>query len=400
LAYSAIIAFLNPTVCATLATALLVFWHYQRVQHYLAVLSCAFYMIAAAFVLQYLSVIVDDTLLRFVANAMLVVGAALAVFGMLGRYGRRPPLFTIAAVILVFLAAFGWFLLVEPDIVARILIVNFAGGFLVLLMALELRKVEEKKPIDRFLTGLFLVWGLQFFVRTALAVIFESAELRTADLFTTLYWITLTFSIAFFLLVFAVTIIAAIAIDLNEELRTESCTDPLSGLLNRRGFTARVEEELKLAGQNRTPLALIIADLDHFKAVNDRYGHAAGDNAIACFGDCLRTVIGEGQVVGRLGGEEFAVLLRGADLRTARMVAEGLRAGFSALQVPGIPPDHALSASYGVAVLNGDEEWETLLRRADRALYQAKAAGRDRVVAVAGPVGSAGATAAHRLSEA
>lgn len=161
----------------------------------------------------------------------------------------------------------------------------------------------------------------------------------------------MTFSIAFFLLIFAVVIVAAIAVDLQEELRTESFTDPLSGLLNRRGFNKRLEEALNDARAKAMPLALVVADLDRFKEVNDRFGHAVGDSAIVSFSNCLRQVMGGEHVAGRMGGEEFAILLRGADIRMARLFAEGLRTNFAGRVIPGLPVGHTLTASFGVAVL-------------------------------------------------
>lgn len=375
-----IIALINPAVCAILAAALLVFWNNQRQRTYIAVLSAAFTFLALGFVTQFLSVQTGGVFSRLVGNSMLVFGAAALVVGMLGRLGRKPPVASIAVIVAAAIASYVWYLLVDPSTVARILIINFAGGTLLLLLAAELRKTGSRKPIDRFLFWLMTAWGIEFFLRTALVVIYEGGQIDGANMFATIYWGTLTFSIAFFLLIFAVSIVAAIAIDLHEELRVESFTDPLSGLLNRRGFKTRLEQALASARANRSPLALVVADLDHFKEVNDRFGHAVGDSAIVSFSSCLRKVADGDHVAGRMGGEEFAILLRGTDIRLARLFAEGLRTSFAAMDIPGRPAEQALTASFGVAMLHPGEDWEDLLKRADRALYRAKAQGRDCVV--------------------
>ena len=123
-------------------------------------------------------------------------------------------------------------------------------------------------------------------------------------------------------------------------------TDTLSGLLNRRGFEERADRAVREAVRREGPLALVIADLDHFKSINDSYGHAAGDAVIAAF---------------------------------ARFFAEGARSAFAALPVDGLPDDVRFTASFGVAELAPGETTRDLMRRADGALYEAKKAGRDCV---------------------
>src|SRR5690606_14182647 len=116
------------------------------------------------------------------------------------------------------------------------------------------------------------------------------------------------------------------ALDTIEELQTESQTDPLSKLLNRRGFEQQGEALIDKCTASSMPLALILADLDHFKTINDNHGHAAGDAVIAAFGERLRNVMGPLAIAGRVGGEEFAILLPLADLGAARLFAETMRA--------------------------------------------------------------------------
>jgi len=380
LATDTIIAFINPSVCVVLAAALLVFWNNQRQRSYIAVLSAAFALLAIGFTMQFISVQSGGWVSRLFANSMLVFGATTLVVGMLGRVGRRPPVGILSLLVGTTLFGYCWYLLVEPSLVARVMIINFAGGFLVLLLAAELWKAGSRNSIDRFLFWLLTVWGIQFFVRTALVVAYEGGEIADSNMFASFYWVTLTFSLAFFLLIYAVAIVAAIAIDLQDELRAEAFTDPLSGLLNRRGFNKRLEQALSDARAKGVPLALIVVDLDHFKEVNDRFGHDIGDSAIVSFSNCLRDVASSDHVAGRMGGEEFAILLSGADVRMARLFAEGLRTNFAALEVPGLPSGHVLTASFGVALLKAGEDREDLLKRADRALYRAKSEGRDRVV--------------------
>lgn len=161
--------------------------------------------------------------------------------------------------------------------------------------------------------------------------------------------------------------------------KTAASVDPLTGLLNRRGFseaTARMIDREAKAGR---PITVMIFDIDHFKSVNDTYGHAAGDNVIAAFAAFLGTAASDHHVAGRIGGEEFAIVLPGTNLTAARLFAEGARSALAAMPVEGLPEDRRVTASFGVAELLPGEGTSSLMRRADAALYQAKNDGRDCV---------------------
>jgi diguanylate cyclase (GGDEF)-like protein len=166
--------------------------------------------------------------------------------------------------------------------------------------------------------------------------------------------------------------------DIVMEATKRSEMDTLSGLLNRGGFERHAAVELERCLARGLPTSLVVVDLDHFKAVNDTYGHAIGDQVIQALARLIRTV-SSSHVAARLGGEEFAILLPGSNLAAARLYAEGLRSAFSALSVQGLPEDVRFTASFGVAELIGSEDVAALSSRADMALYAAKRAGRDCV---------------------
>ncbi|HEX8102920.1 MAG TPA: GGDEF domain-containing protein, partial [Solirubrobacteraceae bacterium] len=131
------------------------------------------------------------------------------------------------------------------------------------------------------------------------------------------------------------------------------------------------------------PLAAVLLDLDHFKSINDTYGHGAGDLALKFVGACLKDSVRAGDFVARLGGEEFALLLPATGREGALVLAETVRRSIERLEVPGV--DRGLTASLGVAVIPDDAgDAETVVDRADQALYAAKRAGRNRVVAASG----------------
>lgn len=166
-----------------------------------------------------------------------------------------------------------------------------------------------------------------------------------------------------------------------ERAQTEAVIDPLSGLSNRRGFDRAAEE---LAGPSGllSGTALLLADIDHFKQINDTYGHVVGDKVLKVIAQTFRDNIKGRDVAARIGGEEFAVLLPQTSIEGARAVAEQLRIAVTKARIrKGERTDQtgAITLSAGVAVARGEESCESLLRRADRALYTAKREGRNRV---------------------
>ena len=154
-------------------------------------------------------------------------------------------------------------------------------------------------------------------------------------------------------------------------------TDTLTGLPNRRVFLERARTELALARRSGRPLSLLMLDIDHFKRVNDEHGHDVGDRALRLFAATTTGVVRQTDALGRLGGEEFGVLLPDTLADGAELVAEKLRAAVASARGEGVPP---LTVSIGLAQLHrSDRELDNLLRRADAALYAAKDGGRDRV---------------------
>jgi two-component system, cell cycle response regulator len=166
-----------------------------------------------------------------------------------------------------------------------------------------------------------------------------------------------------------------------DTLRRDSQTDPLTGLLNRRSLQAEVTSRC----QAKERFGVLFMDLDHFKSVNDRYGHEMGDRVLVAVAAVLKAGLRPGDLVGRYGGEEFVGIVAGAGPESARLVAERLRQSVEAMLPPKAGPS-ALTISIGTTVFDprqSDERSEELLHRADMALYAAKRTGRNRVVLVA-----------------
>ena len=166
----------------------------------------------------------------------------------------------------------------------------------------------------------------------------------------------------------------------NARLSDEARHDALTGALSRRYFLDLLRGEMADAQRFGKRLVVALADLDHFKQINDRYGHACGDRVLAHFLDVCRAELRGGDAVGRLGGEEFGIALPGAELGQAAAVVERLRGRFRDTHLPGMPPEARPTVSIGLAELAHDDTVERLLGRADQALYLAKSLGRDRSI--------------------
>ncbi|MCS4245740.1 diguanylate cyclase (GGDEF)-like protein [Pseudomonas sp. BIGb0164] len=154
-------------------------------------------------------------------------------------------------------------------------------------------------------------------------------------------------------------------------------TDELTGLMNRRAFFEHAQLLYAQCRHNQQPLSALMMDMDHFKDINDTYGHQAGDQVLRQIGGVISASFRQADVYGRLGGEEFAVLLPNTSLETARDIAEQLIKAISGLAAE---PVHGLTASLGVATTRSlDQDLHSLMNTADKALYRAKALGRNQV---------------------
>jgi len=192
---------------------------------------------------------------------------------------------------------------------------------------------------------------------------------------------------AFNLLMFGHTILLSVLLvslskeRLEFEQRTKAQTDPLTGALNRRAFMSRGERLLQRHGHERAPLCLLFLDLDHFKSLNDRFGHSGGDDVLISFVGLVNACIRPTDFLFRIGGEEFCCLLPHTSTADAHRVAERIRHQFELAMVEVAGTVVKATVSLGIASTDAfGYELDTLMRRADMAVYAAKRAGRNRVM--------------------
>ncbi len=179
---------------------------------------------------------------------------------------------------------------------------------------------------------------------------------------------------------------AAIERDLTEHKMLQSrleilaSTDSLTGLPNRQAIMNKAEKEFANARQFSRSLSLVMIDVDHFKSINDKFGHAAGDHVLREVSTICQDVLRGSDIIGRVGGEEFVLLLPGAAQSNAEHVAERMRARLAATRIYFHDQEFTITASFGVATINdNDDTLQDMLDRADEAMYNAKNGGRNQV---------------------
>lgn len=208
---------------------------------------------------------------------------------------------------------------------------------------------------------------------------------------------------------YAVTIASSFAFILMHKERADretyelATTDPLTGVYNRRTFKELAEPNLSRSRRAHAPVSLLMLDLDHFKRINDTYGHLAGDDVLKSFATLVRNCLRKEDLLARYGGEEFVVLLPGSSQAAAAALAERIREQVAALPMEANGHRARVTVSIGSASEKGDTlpSLEAMLGRADEALYQAKREGRNRVVALAmqldAPAVTSGSPAAGKI---
>lgn len=369
-----VIALLNPLVAGFVALLLLGIWRHHRERRHVLLFGCGFLMGALAFALRDIGVrygFVPAALGRFVGN-LLFVGTVMAVSAATHVYYRRPVPVRLFAVILVAEAvAVGISLLVEDDLVRR---TDIIYGTLLLIVVITF--VRVRRSMRRTTADLAVLFAMTLSVINLSLPIFL---VRQPD--TGLYWTMNMATSVLMEVVVTLIFLAVLAAELVRSMRQEARLDVLSGLPNRRGFEEGIAA-LPAPGRDK---ALILMDLDHFKSVNDAHGHAVGDEVIRACGGVLNAVAAADVLVGRVGGEEFAVCVADGGTARAAALAERLRARLAGMAVSARQPGLRVTASFGVAPAGvGEGEGQgadltALLAHADAALYDAKRAGRNRV---------------------
>lgn len=372
MSYEGVVGLLNPAMSAIFCGSLLVLWRRQSHLSYIAIFALSYAIRILCFGVLYFAFAQEAPVLRLVANSFILIATMLLSVALSDRLGQRPRygiLFTIGA---ISLAALCFYQFVEPSLPARAAILNLGLAAVCFLMLADVARAPHRTPVDQLLFGLIAIACFCFLIRP---LTFQVTGIASDQIEGT-YWLIVSISDALICSTLAVGIFAIIAADVVDGVKLEGQTDVLSGLFNRRGFESRALDSLarQAAGAQAT---MILSDLDHFKAINDRFGHSSGDKVIRAFSEILKDKAPRDAIIARLGGEEFAVLLPRGQAAAARCLAEAARSTFKEMAPGIVGNEFTPTASFGIAVASNDEGLLALIDRADRALYQAKNEGRD-----------------------
>ena len=374
-----VIAMLNPTIGLLFAAAFFLLWTNQRGQRYILPIALSYVMSSVGFIIQDVGPDLPGGVQRIASNLCFLLTGYLLIAGVIRRYGLRIPHPLMASLVVIGTVWHSWFILVQSDLTARVLMANFLLGCFALIGAVRLYGVEKRHFIDQLLFWVTVLCAVNFFLRPTTIMFLAGGFTDFGSFQQSFYWTTVQFTQVMISVLFALTLMVAIALDLMAELRQEANTDKLSGLPNRRGFEREAGAALRSCAARQVPACLLIADLDHFKSINDTYGHAVGDEVIRLFGHHLAASLRPGMVAGRIGGEEFAVLIPDAEPGAARRFAEALRTDFARASNGLLPPSLVPTTSIGMCLMGPGTELYDLMRKADEALYHAKRLGRDQV---------------------
>lgn len=329
---------------------------------------------------------VPDTVSIVLAN--LILAAALAtklasIYEYRGLpWSRWQCLLPVLAMMIVVV------LLQQDDFRGRILYGSLVYGVQVLIMAYVLWGVEPRSGRAWQLLFISTVAFLPLFLMRAVAALVGTIEFANVQSPIA----PNALQLAVFVFVVAQGIVGSIGFVLmikertDKESRTLAMTDALTGLYNRRAFMELAEKECTFAERNTLPLGLMMIDVDHFKSINDHYGHAAGDVALASVARILASRLRRQDTIGRYGGEEFCVLLPSTDRSGAASVGEALRRAIERAALSLAKQSISVTVSIGITTYPAQGRSTTphlldsLFEKADAALYQAKREGRNRVV--------------------
>lgn len=373
-----IIGLLNPAIAAIFAAIFVGVWLRDRSAIHVLALAAGYVGLAAGFVILHYAPTEDPAawvMLMHAIYSVSVICVSWAAARRSGQLVRWPALAAISLIggLLMLISGFG------DDMTSRLLAANTAYGLMFALTAQILGRSGKRDLVDRAVYWLFVITAAQFIIRPQLSLILSgpvaAESYRTSEVYAA--WLVTMGVIS---LMLALTLVAAVVSDLWRNERDKAELDHLTGLKMRGAFEAAAMKTLDENADRRVPVSMIVADIDHFKQVNDTFGHQAGDSAIAGFGELIAATVRECDLCGRVGGEEFCILVWNCDLSGARNLAERLRRSFRRLEHDGLPSDVRLTSSFGVAQSRQGEGYGKLFARADKALYDAKHEGRDRVV--------------------
>ena len=321
----------------------------------------------------------DARTTAFLGGTTFAVTLLLLNVGLARRYDLESPRMLLTAVLAVSLVNYVAIQELPRGSMLRMTLYQLPYFAMQAIGAWTVLRAPKRRLADNVLAGFLGLSALHFLTKPLVAIAVGGPGASPQDYLATTYAMISQSMGVVLSVATALLLLAMLIVDVLSDITRRSEIDSLSGLFNRRGFEDRLAELAGAKSRNGLPLSVVLCDLDHFKAVNDTFGHAAGDMLIGRFAETLRAAAAPHHVVARIGGEEFAVILPGSNVSAARLFAEHVRAAYAERAAEGFEAEASFSASFGAAEMATGEQPAQVMLRADGALYAAKRAGRNCV---------------------
>ena len=363
---------------AILGLLLLFAWVQNTQIHAVAWWGCAHLMRAASVVLFGMYGSVPDMISIDIANAVLFLAYAVTWMGARVFDGRKlRPILFVAGPALWLVACHLPIFAEFPDL--RFLLASGIVTSYTWLTAYEFWRGRSEPLVSRW-PAVFMLFahGALFLLRTPLGAMLPWAQ--TMQVAGSVWLTVLSFEALLFTISIAFILLAMAKERTELRHKIAAMVDPLTGIANRRSFLHDVDDLTKRHAAKPCPVAVLLIDLDHFKSINDRFGHAVGDRVLQIFATTAESLTRPLDLVGRLGGEEFAAVLYNVSREKAMIIADAIRAGFAAAADE--VEEHAVAATLSIGLVFNEEavlDVPELLAQADQALYYAKERGRNRI---------------------
>ncbi len=372
-----ILGLTTPLTAIVFMTTLLLLWQRGGVGRHVLAFALGYLFFGLGFGITHLFP-TDSPFLFHATQLFYALASGCLIWGVCDRIGLAVSLpalgMTYGAAALALVAA----VLLSQDAGPRLVIVNTGYGVMFVIGAVTLLGSTRREWIDRLIIAALVINAADFLLRPSLTLLAEGA-IPVAEYRQSIYYSVINLVLTVKALGMAMVLLGASFHDLVRNVRERGSFDSMTGLRIRHAFEKEADRRLVTAAHNGVPVCMVVADIDHFKQVNDLWGHQAGDSAIAAFGELLGSMIREEDLAGRVGGEEFCVLVWDCRGDAAARLAERVRLAFARLVHPALGEGICLTASFGVVERKGRENYHTLFARADAELYRAKNGGRNRV---------------------
>jgi diguanylate cyclase (GGDEF)-like protein len=372
------LAVISVFVTTILGVLLMLAWRREQNSNALLWWGAGYLLGASSFALLAARGIIPDVFSIEIANAAVLLGYGFILAGARAFNGRETPPTALLVAPMI------WFVMMQMPAVAanidlRIVVVTLCQYAIICLIIYEFWRDRGEPLLSRWPTIIVLVaHSFVLSLRLPAALLTPMSD----DFFRSPTFAIMAFGSVLFTITFAFLLLSLTKERGELRHKTAALIDPLTGIANRRAFLADAEELLERGVKSGEPVTVMLADLDRFKAVNDRFGHAVGDRVLQVFAGTMQRTLRTADLSGRLGGEEFIFLMPRTNAAAAGRIAERIRLKFA--EAARLIDGNAVAAtvSVGLATANAPFELGALIAAADRALYRAKAEGRNQVTAI------------------